>query len=289
LDADEIVGIQISCRPVSLDMSLILLSALIAVALSIAMAGAWAIVRKPGRSGWTDVIWSYAIGLAGVVASLAPVGGPPTTRQYLVAALVAAWSLRLGTHIAVRTKGGGDDPRYAELRREWDAHFALRLFGFLQIQAAAALLLTISVLLAARNPAPAIGWSDIAGALVLAVAVIGESIADLQLRSFRGNPVNRRRICDAGLWGLSRHPNYFFEWLGWVAYPIIAIGPVGGFGWGWLALSGPLFMYWLLVHVSGVPPLEQHMLRSRGDAFRDTQRRIRAFWPFPRRTEDLRR
>jgi steroid 5-alpha reductase family enzyme len=24
------------------------------------------------------------------------------------------------------------------------------------------------------------------------------------------------------------------------------------------------------------------MLRARGEAFRDTQRRIRAFWPFPR-------
>jgi steroid 5-alpha reductase family enzyme len=40
-------------------------------------------------------------------------------------------------------------------------------------------------------------------------------------------------------------------------------------------------MYWLLVHASGIPPLEAHMLRSRGDAFRQTQQRIRAFWPIP--------
>ena len=60
------------------------------------------------------------------------------------------------------------------------------------------------------------------------------------------------------------------------------IGYFGGFGWGWLALSGPAFMYLLLVHVSGVPPLEAHMLRSRGDAFRLYQKRVRAFWPIPK-------
>jgi steroid 5-alpha reductase family enzyme len=263
-------------------MSLVLLSALIAVALSIAMAGAWLIARTPGRSGWTDAIWSYAIGISGVVAALAPIGGPPGARQWLVAALIAGWSLRLGTHIAIRTRAGGDDPRYAELRRAWGARFPARLFGFLQIQAAAAWLLVLSVLAAARNPAPAFAWSDDAGALLLIVAVIGEAVADGQLRAFRHNPANRRRVCAAGLWGLSRHPNYFFEWLGWIAYAVIAIGPDGRPDWHWLALGGPLFMYWLLVHVSGIPPLEAHMLRSRGDAFRDTQRRIRAFWPVPR-------
>ncbi len=283
--------IQISVASVSPTMRIAILLALIAASLSGAMAVAWMIARQPGRSGWTDVIWSYAIGAAGVVAALAPIDGAPGFRQWLVAALVAGWSLRLGTHIALRTGNGEDDPRYAELRREWGGHFSARLFGFLQIQAAAAWLLTLSVLVAARNPAPAPAWSDVAGALLLIAAVAGEGVADAQLRAFRGNPANRRRVCDTGLWSLSRHPNYFFEWLGWVSYAVIAIGPDGRFGWawGWLGLSGLAFMYWLLVHVSGVPPLEAHMLRSRGEAFRDTQRRIRAFWPIPRRRPEERR
>jgi steroid 5-alpha reductase family enzyme len=191
-----------------------------------------------------------------------------------------------GTHIAIRTKKGGDDPRYAELRREWGGRFSTRLFGFLQIQAAAAWLLALSILAAARNPAPALIWSDYAGALLLIVAIVGEAVADFQLRTFRRNPANRRRVCTAGLWGVSRHPNYVFEWLGWVAYAVIAIGPSGRFGWSWVALSGPFFMYWLLVHVSGIPLLEAHMLRSRGEAFRDTQTRIRAFWPIPRKPSE---
>jgi len=287
----EMRVIQNPSASVSAIMRIALLLALIAVALSVTMTGAWAIARRPGRSGWTDVIWSYAIGAAGVAAALAPIAGSPSVRQWLVAALAAGWSLRLGTHIAGRIRPGEDDPRYADLRAEWGARFVPRLFGFLQVQAAAAWLLALTIMLAARNPAPGFAWSDAAGALLLIVAVAGEALADVQLRAFRQHPANRRRVCDAGLWSVSRHPNYFFEWLGWVAYAVIAIGPAGGlaigmatgWGWGWWALSGPAFMYLLLVHVSGIPPLEAHMLRSRGEAFRATQRRIHAFWPVPRR------
>jgi steroid 5-alpha reductase family enzyme len=257
----------------------------IAIGLSAVMAFAWAIARRPGQSGWTDAIWSFAIGAAGMVAALAPIGGPLTPRQILVSALVALWALRLGIHIAVRSAKGGDDPRYAELKRQWGAAFSSRLFLFLQIQAAAALLLAVSITVAARNPAPSFAWSDLLGAIVLVVAVVGEGLADHQLTRFRRDPANKGRVCDAGLWGWSRHPNYFFEWIGWTAYALIAIGPAGQFGWGWIALSGPLFMYWLLVHVSGIPPLEAHMERSRGAAFHAYQARVSAFWPFPSKSE----
>ena len=49
-----------------------------------------------------------------------------------------------------------------------------------------------------------------------------------------------------------------------------------------LALTGPAMIYWLLVHVSGIPPLEAHMLKSRGAAFADYQKRVSAFFPGPR-------
>jgi hypothetical protein len=62
---------------------------------------------------------------------------------------------------------------------------------------------------------------------------------------------------------------------GWVAYALIAIGPDGSWWPGWLALGRPVFMYGLLVHVSGIPPLEAHMLRSRGEAYRASEARER--------------
>jgi steroid 5-alpha reductase family enzyme len=40
-------------------------------------------------------------------------------------------------------------------------------------------------------------------------------------------------------------------------------------------------MYWLLVHASGIPPLEAVMLASRGDAYRAYQARVSPFFPLP--------
>jgi steroid 5-alpha reductase family enzyme len=81
----------------------------------------------------------------------------------MVAGMVALWALRLGGHIALRTAGHGDDPRYAQLRREWGDRFSARLFLFLQIQALAAWLLVVCVALAAHQPGPFPAWSDGAG------------------------------------------------------------------------------------------------------------------------------
>ncbi|MDE2406057.1 MAG: DUF1295 domain-containing protein [Sphingomonadales bacterium] len=248
-----------------------------------AMSVAWAVARQPGRSGMMDAIWSLATGAAGAAVALVPADGAEPGRQALVAGLIAAWGARLGLHILRRARRGHDDPRYLELRRQWGRHPDLRLFLFAQVQALAALVLLVAPLAAARNPAPPGRWSDWAGAAVLVVAILGEAVADRQLAAFRAAAGAGPGVCEQGLWRLSRHPNYFFEWLGWLAWPLIAIGPDGDAGWRWLALAGPALMYLLLVHVSGIPPLEAHMLRSRGQGFADSQRRIRAFWPIPKR------
>jgi steroid 5-alpha reductase family enzyme len=266
-------------------MSLATLFLTVAVALSLAMTMVWVAVRRGASSGWVDAVWSFSVGAAGVTVALAPVEGweGDMQRPLIVAALAAAWSLRLGLHIVARTRGGGEDPRYAALKEEWGDRWAAQMWKFLQIQAAAALLLATTIFLAARNPAAGLQWSDIAGVVVLLAAVVGEGVADAQLTRFRKNPANKGKVCDAGLWGLSRHPNYFFQWLGWTGYAVIAIGPDGMWLWGWAALAGPALMYWLLVHASGIPPLEAHMMRSRGAAYAAYRKRVNAFWPGPQR------
>ena len=250
------------------------------VLLSAVMTGGWLLQRLTGNSGWVDAVWSFGLGAAGVLMALLPAGGAWTTRQFVVAGLVAVWSLRLGFYIARRSLRGPEDARYAALRGEWGERFQWRLWLFLQIQAAAAALLGLSMMLAAHNPAPWRTW-DWLGLLVLAAAVAGESVADEQLHRFKADPANRGKVCECGLWAWSRHPNYFFEWFGWLAYPVLAIDVSGAWNWGWLALSGPAFMYYLLVYVSGIPMLEAQMLRSRGDAYRAYQARVSAFLPLP--------
>lgn len=256
---------------------------LVTAGLALAMLGAWAIQRATKNAGWVDVVWTFATGTGGVVYALAPTPGYlPGPRAFLVAALVAIWSLRLGLHLAFRSaKAKGEDARYAWFRQQWGTAFEVRLLGFLQIQALAAALLTLSVLVAARNPAVGLKWSDFVGAAILAVAILGEGAADRQLARFKSYPPNDKAICDVGLWSWSRHPNYFFEWVGWMAYPVMAIDLTGRWPWGWVALSGPAFMLLLLRFASGVPPTEAAMARSRGAAFARYQARVSAFFPFP--------
>ena len=256
---------------------------MLACGLCLLMAAAWLFERRTGKSGWIDATWTLAVGIVGVAAALTPVSPGEGWRHVLVAILVAVWSGRLGLHIARRTLKGGVDPRYSNLKEQWGKSAPLRMFMFLQGQAAAGFVLVLAVCVAARNPTSSPRVADYLGVLVFAVAVFGEALADRQLRRFGADRANKSKVCDVGLWRLSRHPNYFFEWLGWVAYPIIAIDFGGAYPAGWLATLAPALMYYLLVHVSGIPPLEEHMLKSRGAAFRDYQSRVNAFWPFPRR------
>ena len=253
----------------------------VAVLLSLAMAGAWRVWRRTGNAGWVDTTWTFAVGgtgAAGAVAAL--LAGLPAPRPLLVIAFAAAWSLRLGLHIAQRTGGISDDPRYARLVRDWGDDAPRQMFILLQKQALVSIPLALAMVLAAWNPAP-FTVGDWLGVLILVVAIAGEGLADRQLRAFRSRPENRGRICDAGLWAWSRHPNYFFEWLGWLAYPLLAINLAGGHPFGWAALAAPLCMYWLLVRVSGIPPLEAHMVEKHGERYRAYQARTSAFFPLP--------
>jgi steroid 5-alpha reductase family enzyme len=249
------------------------------------MLGAWVTQRLTGNVGWVDVFWTFGTGLAGAGLALAPLAGAaPTARQLLTAALALFWAVRLGLYVALRVAFSPEDRRYVELRQGWGSAFQLRLLGFVLLQAPVALLLAVCIMLAARNPLPGLSPSDVAGAAILVVAILGEGVADEQMRRFQADPTNRGRICDRGLWAWSRHPNYFFEWLGWLAYPVIAWPLSGVYPWGWAAWIAPVLMYLVLDRGTGVPPLEAHMLKSRGQAFVDYQARVARFFPSPPRT-----
>ncbi len=250
----------------------------IALALCILMGLAWVVQQRTGNSGWVDAIWSYATGLVGAVAALWPLEDGTPARRVLVATLALLWSVRLGTHIARRAAAGIDDPRYANYARQWGAAAPRRMFLFLQSQALVSVPLPFAMFLAAHAPEPGLRLQDYVGAFIILIAVAGEGLADQQLRRFKLSPSNHGLVCDVGLWRWSRHPNYFFEWLGWLAYPVIALAP--GYPWGWASLAAPAIMYWILVHVTGIPPLEEQMLKSRGDLYRDYQAQTSAFFPW---------
>lgn len=252
---------------------------IVAITLSAIMVFAWAFERKTGKSGWIDAIWSFSVGAGSAIAAL--LADAPWQRRSAILLLILMWSLRLGLHITQRSVGHGEDPRYAKLVEEWGKDASKRLFWFLQIQALAAFVLVLAVYLAAVSRPDFPYFWDVIAVVIIAIALAGEALSDSQLAQFRKTPEAKTEVCETGLWAYSRHPNYFFEWLFWCAWPLMAMAASP---WSWLSLLAPIQMYWLLVHVSGIPPLEEHMLKSRGEKFRALQHRVNAFFPGPRKS-----
>lgn len=250
------------------------------VAMLAVMVAAWAFGLARRNGGWTDVFWTWGSGAVLAIAAFWPAAGDiEPARQTLTAAMVVLWSARLGLYLTPRVAGHPEDARYAKFRQDFGARYPMGMLFVTLPQAPATALLSVSVLLAAHAPGPAPALRDAAALALFLVAIAGEAVADAQMKRFRADPANRGKVIDTGLWAWSRHPNYFFEFLYWVALVPIGIG----YGWGWVALAAPLMMFVLLRYVSGVPPLEQHMLRSRGPAFAAYQQRVPAFFPRPPR------
>lgn len=261
-----------------------------ALTLALVMAIAWVIQNRSGNAGWVDASWSFGVGFSGAAGALAALTQDETNVWRVAAATSIAmiWGLRLGGHIFIRSNHNADDPRYAALRAQWGADAPRKMFWFLQQQAWGSAPLVWAIILAAWNPSPDLRLTDIAAIIVAFAAIAFEHRADQQLRRFIANPANRGRICDEGLWSYSRHPNYFFQWLGWLAWPLMAISWNGGYIAGWLSLLAPVLMYIFLVRVTGIPPLEEHMLRKHGEKYRAYQRSTPAFFPAFLRIVDVR-
>jgi steroid 5-alpha reductase family enzyme len=261
-------------------MSALLLIVTALAGLCAFFAGLFLLCRRLDNYGFVDVAWSYAFALlAGFYAMLGS-GWPP--RRLILAIMAGLWSLRLGTHLLRRVASHHpvEDGRYVQLREDWAGNFGPKMFGFFQLQAGSVALLGVPFLLPVINPAAILHPLEIAGAVLWLLAISGELLADAQLAAFKRDIANKGRVCDAGLWRFSRHPNYFFEWLIWVAYFVFALGSP----WGWLAVIGPASILFLLLNVTGIPLTEQQAVRSKGDAYRRYQATTSAFVPwFPKK------
>jgi steroid 5-alpha reductase family enzyme len=255
------------------------------VFMSVVMAAAWAFQRHKNNGGWSDVFWPFGMGITGVASALAlpPGDNEITFRQLLVAGLVSVWSFRLGVHLLRRVSRSKEDARYVVLREVVGRRFQAVMYGYLQAQAWVAAFLTLTIFVAAHNPAPGLRWVDAVATAVFMVGLAGESAADRALIRFKRAPENKGRVLDQGLWAWTRHPNLFFEWVIWIAYPVFAIDLGGGYPWGWFALSGPAAMYLVLRHMTGVPALETALVGTKGQAYRDYQARVSTFIPQPPR------
>lgn len=235
----------------------------------------WAASARLRDASLADRIWPLMIAAAGCCFVAALGGG---TRAVAMLAITLAWALRLAIHITRRNRGHGEDRRYAAMRQEHGDRFALRsLVTVFGLQALLAWLVSWPLLAGAAGARP-LGFLDAAGAALAIFGVAFEAVADAQLARFKADPANRGAVMDRGLWGWSRHPNYFGECCVWWGLGCMAFAAAGA---AWPLLS-PVLMTVLLLRVSGVTLLEKD-IGERRPGYREYVLRTSAFVPRPPR------
>jgi steroid 5-alpha reductase family enzyme len=172
-------------------------------------------------------------------------------RGLLLAAMVVAWALRLGSFLFRRVRKHGKDDRFDEIKPSFVRFLnAWTVQGLWVVLTAAAAWIAITS--ATRG---ALDWWALVGFVVWAVGFGIEAVADNQKGRFKADPANGGRFISTGLWSKSRHPNYFGEIVLWIGVLLIAVPVVEG--WQWVALLSPVFVAFLLIKGSGIPLLEK--------------------------------
>jgi steroid 5-alpha reductase family enzyme len=244
------------------------------------MAMLWCIQRFTRNAAIVDFGW--ALSLVYLASFYAIRGDAGRWRGLLMAGMVGVWGLRLAFYLLfTRVIGQPEEGRYQELRTGWGRGVQWGFFMFFQAQGLLNIVLAVPFLVVALNSRPVFSPLEYAGAILWAIAFLGEVIADAQLAAFKSDPANRGRVCDLGLWRFSRHPNYFFEWLIWLSYALFALASPHGY----LGLISPALILFFLLKVTGIPATEAQALRSKGEAYRRYQQSTSVFIPWiPKRS-----
>ena len=172
-------------------------------------------------------------------------------RALLLAAMVLAWAVRLGSFLFRRISKAGKDDRFDEIKPSFVRFLNVwTIQGLWVVFTAAAAWVAIT-----SETRVALDGFALVGFLVWAVGFGLEVVADQQKGRFSADPANKGKFISTGLWAKSRHPNYFGEILLWIGVAIVAIPALQG--WQWVALISPVFVTLLLTKVSGVPLLEK--------------------------------
>ncbi len=236
----------------------------------------WALQCRWGNAAWVDIAWACCTSISGIFLILQV--SSPLERRVLAAVLAGAWGLRLSVYLGLRLHRHGGDSRYEAMERKYEDRLQRFYFGFFMLQGVAAALYAMPMMASAVGPWPSL-WA-IVGSVVVVLGISMVTIADLQLAAFKKTHADPSALCNRGLWSWSRHPNYFFEWLTWCGWAIMA---VDGTAW-WIGLGGAGLMLYFLLKVSGIPHVEREAIRKRGDEYLEYQRSTSMFIPWPPRS-----
>jgi len=243
---------------------------------SLIMTAVWVWAKKITNAGVVDVFWAFNFPV--IAAVLFFLADGMAIRKQLICSMVILAGARLGIHLWQRVIGhiSEEEGRYKQLRKEWAPNENSRFFWFFQFQAISNVILAAPFFLISLNPDAFMHWLEYLGIGIWVVAILGETIADRQLARFKKDSGNKGEVCNLGLWNYSRHPNYFFQCLMWVAYFVFSVTAP----WGWIAAISPFIIIYLILNVTGIPATEEQSIRSKGDKYIHYQQTTSALIPW---------
>ena len=144
-------------------------------------------------------------------------------------------------------------------------------------------MIVVIVINSQADSAPALGIWDAVGFSIWLLGFGIEVVADNQKTVFNTEPNNQGKWIDSGLWSYSRHPNYLGEILLWTGIACFGISCFTGLErFAWIS---PIFIYFLLTKLSGIPILDRRALEKWGDDVEYQKYRENTPTLFPRLTK----
>ena len=250
-----------------------------------------------GNNSQMDKLWSLLpIAYTWIIAAK---GGFPV-RLVVMAVLATLWGARLTFNFArkgayrLKFWEGAEDYRWSIVRSgpAFRKRWAWMLFDLLFIsiyQNALVLMITFPALVSMGSTAP-FGLVDAVAAVLTLAFIIYETVADEQQWAFQTRkwamigegrkleelpaPYNKG-FNTTGLWGLSRHPNYFAEQATWISFYIFSIGAgIGIFNW---SVVGALL---LVVLFLGSSALGEQISGSKYPEYATYQASVSRYFPW---------
>jgi steroid 5-alpha reductase family enzyme len=238
-----------------------------------AMLGGWLVRERTRNPAIADLVWAACISASALYYGV--VAGGSMLSRLLVAMMAGIGGFRLFMYLLQRMLGETPDAR-ARARIQQGDPAPLRTFGTFLVNALSVTLFSVPLYVAATNPVDQASAWTLAGAAVFLIGLTGETYADVQLAQFRDQPRNHGRTCRRGLWRYSRHPNYFFAFVHWCSYALLAVGlpwPI----WS-LTLLGPALV--AVTAMRRIPVIETQALSARGEDYRAYQASTSTFIPW---------
>jgi len=161
----------------------------------------WQVSIRLQDVSFIDAFWAYGMVFLAANSFLMSDGHAP--RQWLLLGLTALWGLRLGTHLFIRWRRSGVDPRYRKIlgyvmdKKGWSFSKAALIQVFL-MQGPLLFIVCLPAQLGQWASEPPLGLLAGIGTALALTGIAFETVGDAQLNAFRANPANKGKVLDTG-------------------------------------------------------------------------------------------